>query len=207
MATRLSTSALRRIGQAVRTVEAGRGKGARTISAAPAWTLRMAKVASVVNGSPTSGNPYTYLADIYAGSWNDTPAARTALVEDAELWSRTALAVNDWVSVIRVGAHWEVFGGTGGTVYSRAADPTSAVTLGQTTEGTSANVITTPFAPLSTSQTGDGVSVWVCTRLRYSESDSPPKLYAYMSKLTFPKNIAPTVTGQTQVEIETPEAL
>lgn len=216
MATRLSTSALRRIGQAVRTVEAGRGKGARTISAAPAWTLRMAKVASVVDDTPDAGDPYTYLVDIYAGSWDDTPAVRTALAEDAELWSRTKLAVDDWVSVIRVGAHWEVF--SGGGAFTRSA-PVYPLILGQDSEGTSDAAITTPYDPAvpttqtvatSTAHTAstdsvDGVSIWVCSRLRYDTAATTPVLYGYMSKLTFPASIAPVVSGQTRVTIDSPE--
>jgi hypothetical protein len=206
MATKLSQNALRRIGQAVRTVEAGRGKGARSLTTSQPQSIRLALVASVTDGSPDEGDPYIYAVDIYAGGWDDTPAARSAIVEDAVLWSRTELDVGAWVAAIRVGNHWEAFAGAGGAAYERPADPTAPLVLGQDSEGTADDAATTPYDALSTSTANDGVSVWVCSRIRYDHAATTPKVYAYMTKLTWPKAIAPAATGQTRVEIEAPEA-
>lgn len=205
---RLSTSAIRRIESAVRVVEAsGRGMP-RALSEVAANSIRMAKIGAAVDDSPDSGDPYIYAADIHSGVWDDTPAARAAIVEDADVWSPSALTAGAWVAVVRVGLHWELLGGSGGSVYARAADPASALTLGQDSEGTADDAITTPYDPLSTATTAthDGVSLWVCSRVRYNHAATTPKFYAYMTKLTWPKNIAPSVTGQTRVEVEAPEA-
>jgi len=85
----------------------------------------------------------------------------------------------------------------------RPADPSTPATLGQDSEGSSDDAVETTYdATTATS----GVSIWVCSRVRYDNAASPPKLYAYMTKLTFPGRIAPTVSGQTRVEVDAPEA-
>ena len=118
---RLSTSALRRIGQAVRAAEATAGKGPRVLADVPTIHARWAKVMSVVEGSPGAGEPYVYAADIYTGRYDETPAERTPIAEDAELWSHIALSVDDWLGVVRVGGHWEVFGAGGGDTFPTAS--------------------------------------------------------------------------------------
>lgn len=85
---------------------------------------------------------------------------------------------------------------------ARPADPTTPTVLGQDSEGTADDAVTTAY---DGEEDDEGVSVWVCTRMRYDHAAATPKLYAYMSKLTWPAAIAPTVTGQTRVEIDTPE--
>lgn len=85
----------------------------------------------------------------------------------------------------------------------RPADPTTPIELGQNSEGSSDDAVSTAYD--ATAEEAPGLSIWVCTRMRYDHSAGTPKLYAYMSKLTFPAAIAPTVTGQTRVEIDTPE--
>jgi len=84
----------------------------------------------------------------------------------------------------------------------RGADPSSPTVLGQDSEGSSDDAVTTSYDGASGTS---GVSIWVVSRIRYDHTAGTPKLYAYMSKLTFPASIAPTVTGQTRVEIDTPE--
>ena len=128
---RLSTSALRRIGQAVRAVEATAGKGPRVLADVPTIHARWAKVMSVVEGSPGAGEPYVYAADIYTGRYDETPAERTPIAEDAELWSHIALSVDDWLGVVRVGGHWEVFGATPAAV----ENPAYYTTIGSAAEG------------------------------------------------------------------------
>ncbi len=85
----------------------------------------------------------------------------------------------------------------------RPADPASPAVLGQDSEGTSDAAVSTAYNGVSATT---GVSVWVCTRIRFDHSAGTPVLYAYMSKLTWPAAIAPTVSGQTRVEIDTPQA-
>ena len=77
------------------------------------YVLRLAKVTDTVDDEPDEGAPYIYEASIYSGHWDDVPAVRTALASAIDVWSPVALAVDDWIAVIRIGEHWEMFGGAG----------------------------------------------------------------------------------------------
>lgn len=87
-------------------------------------------------------------------------------------------------------------------VHPRPADPASPTELGQNSEGSADDAVATAYD--ATASAAPGLSVWVCTRIRYNHAAATPKLYAYMSKLTFPAGFAPTVSGQTRVEVDAP---
>lgn len=92
--------------------------------------------------------------------------------------------------------------GCGSGEFERPDDPVNPLVLGQDSEGTSDNAVTTAYN--ATAEGAAGVSIWVCTRIRYNHSATTPMLYAYMSKLTFPAGIAPAVTGQTRFVVDAP---
>lgn len=70
-------------------------------------------------------------------------------------------------------------------------------------EGTSDDEMTDTYDPADAGQ--DGVSVWVLCRERYDHEGSM-KWYAYWRKLTWPSGLAPRVSAEKRVEIDTPVA-
>ena len=107
---KLSTDSIRRIGNAVRVVEATGMRGGNLVLNPGSFTYRFAKITAVVEGSPDPDTPYIYKVDIYTGEWNDVPEKRTAVLTNNALWSSIPLEVGSWFSVVGVGDHWEVFG-------------------------------------------------------------------------------------------------
>ena len=139
---RLTRSSIQRIGAAVRSYEGG-AAGKPLPPPDPFLTvLRLAKVTDVVDDTPDAGDPYIYEASIYAGHWTDAPAERTALATTINVWSPVALSVDDWISVIRIGAHWEMFGGGGAAIPTPDAEGTFMLVA---TDGVLAWVEVEPF--------------------------------------------------------------
>ena len=110
----LNRNSVKRIGNAVRQVESAAGRGGSASGDSMPYVLRLAQVTLAVEESPDENEPYIYEADLYTGHWTDAKALRSAIKEEIEIWSATELAVDDWVSVIRIGGHWELFGAAGG---------------------------------------------------------------------------------------------
>jgi hypothetical protein len=112
---RLSRQSINRIGAAVRAVESSRGGGGAMPGDFVSTVLRVAQVTDTIEDNPDAGKPYVYEATVYAGHWKDDQAVRPSILEEVEVWSATELDEDDWVAIARVGGHWEVLGGAGGT--------------------------------------------------------------------------------------------
>ena len=55
------------------------------------------RFAKVTTASTESAAPYTSVASIYRGMWLGDSTARAAELTGAVLWTRTAVAINDWL--------------------------------------------------------------------------------------------------------------
>ena len=93
--------------------------------------------------------------------------------------------------------------GTAKNLQTRMVDPTAPAVLGTNSAGSSDDALTDTYNPLTA--TDDGVSLWVLCRERFSYNGS--KIwYSYYRMLTWPKAIAPTISSETQVTTDTPQA-
>lgn len=81
--------------------------------------------------------------------------------------------------------------------------PESPKVLGVASEGSSDDALTDTFDPATAEE--DGVSLWVLCRERFDHAGSKT-WYAYFRKLTWPKQIAPAVTGETRMTVDTPQS-
>jgi hypothetical protein len=59
------------------------------------------RYAKVTTASTESAVPYTSVASIYRGMWLGDSTARAAELTGAVLWTRTAVAIDDWLICIR----------------------------------------------------------------------------------------------------------
>ena len=66
------------------------------------------RLAKVTTASTEEAAPYTSVASIYRGMWLDEETERAADLTDAVLWTRTAVAIDDWLICIRTPfGRWE----------------------------------------------------------------------------------------------------
>lgn len=84
---------------------------------------------------------------------------------------------------------------------ARPADPTNPTTIGAGEEGTESAYTTTYDGAAANAP---GLIVWLLSREGFFESGDK-KLYCYMRSLTFPAAIAPTVSAETRVLVDTPQ--
>lgn len=90
----------------------------------------------------------------------------------------------------------------GDHVHPRPNDPSNSAVVGVDSEGTSGAADTANYNGAAADAAG--VSFWVVSRGRYDHTLANPVLYLYMRKITFPAGIAPTISAETRVEIDTP---
>lgn len=151
--------------------------------------------------APDSGSR-THLVDIdpaaivFATSGN--AAAQTLQLREMVMPYMDGTALKAKLSQVLCGAGYGAEIPLGG---ARPSDPSNPTALGSETE--ISTLASTAYA--ATAANAPGVSIWVCSGIGYDHTAAAPELVAFMSKLTFPASISPTVTGQSKITIDVPE--